>query len=97
MKGAAKESKDLKKTLTYDLRQSAGDEKRKQEIEAKARMQFLTSGLSARLQTENPFDDFRKAVEQAVVEKSIKSGKVFEGDQDFYRDADDIGMCLSMH
>lgn len=32
-----------------------------------------------------------------MVEKSVKSGKVFEGDQDFYRDADDIGMCLSMH
>jgi ASCH domain len=60
-------------------------------------MQFLNSGLSQRLQTENPFDEFRQAVEQAVVEKSVREKRVWEGDQDFYRDVDDIGMCLSMH
>lgn len=32
-----------------------------------------------------------------MVEKSIKENKVFEGDQDFFRDVDDVGMCLSMH
>lgn len=37
------------------------------------------------------------AVEKAVIEKSVKQGKVYEGDQDFYKDSDDIGMTMSMH
>jgi hypothetical protein len=30
----------------------------------------LESSLSARLQTENPFDEFRYAVEKALIEKA---------------------------
>ncbi|TNV83680.1 hypothetical protein FGO68_gene10563 [Halteria grandinella] len=94
-KGGAGEKQ--KPSLIVDLRQQAADDKKKQEIEAKARVQFLSSGLSQRLQDENPFDEFRKAVEKAVIDKSIKENKVFEGDQDFFREVDDVGMCLSMH
>jgi len=57
----------------------------------------MMSGFNQRLQSENPFDEFREAVEKAVIAKNVEKGAVFEGDQDFYRDADDIGMCLSMH
>jgi hypothetical protein len=57
----------------------------------------LTSSLSKRLQSENPFDDFRKAIDQAFKEKEAKQKKEFEGDKDFYKEQDDIGMCLSMH
>ena len=42
-------------------------EKKQKEIEAKARVQFMTSGLSQRLQSENPFDEFRQAVENAFI------------------------------
>lgn len=61
----------------------------KDEKEAKARLQYLQSGLSQRLQTENPFEDFRKAVEQAVIEKTVTTGKVFEGDFDFCKEQED--------
>ena len=36
-------------------------------------------------------------MEKAVIEKAVKSNKFFEGDKDFFREADDIGMCMSMH
>jgi len=38
-----------------------------------------------------------KAVETAVIEKSQKPKKEFKADQSYYREQDDIGMCLSMH
>lgn len=57
----------------------------------------MKSSLSQRLQTENPFEEFKKAVENAVIEKSKTSQKVFEGDKDFFKEIDDIGMCMSMH
>ena len=49
------------------------------------------------MQDENPFDEFREAVERAIIEKSQKNIKVFEPDQSFYREIEDNGMCLSMH
>ena len=57
----------------------------------------LDNSLSSRLQDENPFDEFREAVERAIIEKSKKSKKVFEPDQSFFREIEDNGMCLSMH
>jgi hypothetical protein len=36
-------------------------------------------------------------VEQAVIKKNVKQGKVFEGDMDFFKESEDVGMCLSMH
>ena len=57
----------------------------------------MQSGLSQRLQSENPFEEFRKAVEQAVIEKQVTKVKEYEGDQDFFKDEEDIGMCMSMH
>ena len=57
----------------------------------------MQSSFSQRLQTENAFDSFMKAVETAVIEKSARPVKEFKADQAFYRDQDDIGMCLSMH
>lgn len=49
------------------------------------------------MQTENPFEEFRQAVERAVIEKSQEPKKTFDYDMAFYRDQDDQGMCLSMH
>lgn len=60
-------------------------------------MQFLHSALSQRLQTENPFDEFREAVEKAILEKAASQKKAFCGDKDFFKEIDDTGMCLSMH
>jgi hypothetical protein len=57
----------------------------------------LHNSLHTRLQTENPFDEFREAVEKAILDKAEKEGKHFAGDRDFYKEADDSGMCLSMH
>jgi len=57
----------------------------------------MQSSFSQRLQTENAFDSFMKAVETAVIEKSSKPKKEFKPDQSYYREQDDIGMCLSMH
>ena len=59
--------------------------------------EFQQSSFAQRLQTENPFEEFRQAVERAVIEKSQKKNKVYEGDKAFFRDQDDQGMCLSMH
>jgi hypothetical protein len=49
-----------------------------------------------RLQSENPFDFFRKAVEK-VASKNKKEQKSFGFDQEFFVEAEDKGMCLSMH
>jgi hypothetical protein len=40
----------------------------------------MTSGLSQRLQSENPFDEFRQAVEDAIIKKTAHKVKVYEGD-----------------
>ena len=60
-------------------------------------LQFLHSSLSQRLQTENPFDEFREAVEKAILEKAANQKKTYSGDKDFFKEIDDTGMCLSMH
>lgn len=60
-------------------------------------MQFLHNSLSLRLQTENPFDEFRLAVEKAIINNSSNKKKDFQGDKDFFKETDDTGMCLSMH
>ena len=74
------------------------EEQKQMEVEARAKKRFLESSLSHRLQSENPFDEFKKAVEQAVTQNSMKQQrKVYEGDKDFYKEIDDTGMCLSMH
>lgn len=57
----------------------------------------LAGSLSSRLQDENPFDEFREAVEKAIIEKSKQSSKVFAYDKAFFREEEDIGMCISMH
>lgn len=49
------------------------------------------------MQSENPFDEFRQAVENAFLQKQSKKKIEYEGDLDFYKDGDDIGMCMSMH
>jgi hypothetical protein len=49
------------------------------------------------LQTENPFEEFRKAVEDAYIQKALLEKKEFKPDQVFFKDSDDIGMCFSMH
>jgi hypothetical protein len=53
--------------------------------------------LSARLQTENPFDAFREAVERALIDKAKAKRKIFQPDRSFFKDAEDNGMCISMH
>ena len=87
------------KTKKEQFEQKLGqaEEQKQMEIEAKAKQKYLESSLSHRLQTENPFDEFKKAVEKAVIEKAVKKNKFFDGDQDFFKESDDIGMCLSMH
>lgn len=57
----------------------------------------MHSGFSTRLQSENPFDEFREAVEKAILEKHQNASEVFQTDRDFFKDAEDTGMCLSMH
>lgn len=49
----------------------------KKKVKAEASAQFQASSFSQRLQTENPFEEFRLAVENAVIEKSSKPVKVF--------------------
>ena len=58
---------------------------------------MLDNSLSSRLQDENPFDEFREAVERAIIEKSKNKKKVFAPDQSFFKEYEDNGMCLSMH
>ncbi len=57
----------------------------------------LQSSLSARLQTENPFDAFREAVERALIDKAKAKRKIFQPDRSFFKDAEDNCMCISMH
>jgi hypothetical protein len=49
------------------------------------------------LQTENPFEEFRLAVERAVIEKTELPESENTVDQAFFKESDDIGMVLSMH
>ena len=58
---------------------------------------MLESSLSSRLQSENPFDEFKEAVEKAIIEKHQKVKKTFDYDQEFFTEKEDMGMCLSMH
>mmetsp|Transcript_7603 Transcript_7603/g.12780 ORF Transcript_7603/g.12780 Transcript_7603/m.12780 type:complete len:202 (-) Transcript_7603:1266-1871(-) len=58
---------------------------------------FQQSAFSMRLQTENPFEEFRQAVERAVIQKYNEPKREFKPDQKFFREQDDIGLCLSMH
>ena len=62
-------------------------------------MNKLHNNLSARLQTENPFDEFQKAVEKAILEKAStdQAQNYFQGDKAFFSDASDNGMTISMH
>ena len=55
------------------------------------------SSFSQRLQTENPFEEFRQAVENAVIDKSSAPIKKFEPDMSFYREKEDTGITISMH
>lgn len=55
------------------------------------------TSFSKRLQTENPFEEFRQAVENAVIEKSKKPKKEFEADMQVFREQEDQGITLSMH
>ena len=68
--------------------------------QAKSRSEMFTmldSSLSTRLQSENPFDDFRQAVEKAIIEKSKVVRKKFDYDKEFFGEKDDTNMCISMH
>lgn len=64
---------------------------------ADEKLKSLHNALHTRLQTENPFDEFREAVEKAILDKAGRDSKIFSGDRDFYKETDDQGMCLSMH
>lgn len=65
--------------------------------EAAAREKFEQSSFGKRLQSENPFVDFKKAVEKAVLDKTKHQQFEFEGDKDFYRDTDDFGMTITLN
>ena len=58
---------------------------------------MLDASLSSRLQSENPFDEFREAVEKAIIEKARAVKKTFDYDIEFFTDKEDNAMCLSMH
>ncbi|CDW80309.1 activating signal cointegrator 1 [Stylonychia lemnae] len=88
----------VNKKAQQDREDNYQEEQRQKQIEESAKQKFQYSSLSKRLQTENPFDIFRKAVETAIISKSISTNKkVFETDKDFFKESEDIGMCMSMH
>ena len=87
-------SKKSKKKIAL---QPAPCEKGKTRHEVNAKIDALHSGFSTRLQSENPFDEFREAVEKAILDKSKNDYSKVEVDRDFYKESDDAGMCLSMH
>lgn len=95
-------TKSMKQQIQYDQKieqQKKEDEvKMKEDIE-KAQQRFKQSSLSQRLQTENPFEEFKKAVEKAFIEDNLeqKNKKVFTVDKSFFKESEDVGMCLSMH
>jgi len=62
-------------------------------------MESMHGALSMRLQTENPLDEFSRAVEEKLLQEleRNKTKKQYVGDKDFFRSQDDNGMCLSMH
>lgn len=87
--------KDEKSQKLYeDLKPSKG---KKAKNLSQQQLDYRASSFSQRLQTENPFEEFRQAVENAVIEKAKKPKKVFEPDMKFYREQDDQGITLSMH
>lgn len=88
----------MNKKAQFEKEQQEKEEIKQKQIEAQAKQRFMMSSLSKRLQTENPFEEFRRAVETAVIDKAVKTTKqVFEGDKDFFKESDDVGMCMSMH
>jgi hypothetical protein len=89
------ELKDDKTKALYEKMNTGGGSS--SNIRTEKQLAFERSSFSQRLQTENPFEDFRRAVEDAVIAKSKRPKKVFQPDQAFYKESDDIGMCLSMH
>ena len=62
------------------------EEDRKMEEHIKnAKIRYMESGLSKRLQTENPFEEFKLAVERAVIENQMNTDvKVWKPDQSFF-------------
>ena len=61
-----------------------------------AAMEMMTSNLSARLQSENPFDHFVKAFQKSFANKA-RALDSYAPDTAFFSVDDDKGMCLSMH
>ena len=53
--------------------------------------------MSTRLQSENPFDEFREAVEKAIIDKHKNKRKTFDYDIEFFNEKEDTNMCISMH
>ena len=76
---------DAKSSALYKDLKKGGKPERKALVvngKASAPMQsFQASSFSQRLQTENPFEDFRLAVENAYMAKSAKPKKEFSPDQ----------------
>ena len=58
---------------------------------------MLEGSLSTRLQSENPFDEFREAVEKAIIDKHKNKRKTFDYDIEFFNEKEDTNMCISMH
>jgi len=50
-----------------------------------------------RLEFENPFDEFKKAVEKSILDKNVGDKKKFGPDKSYFKESDDVGMTLSMH
>ena len=103
-KALARHQEKIRKNR-FDEKPKNGKEKnieneQEEKDQAKSRSEMFTmldSSLSSRLQSENPFDDFRQAVEKAIIEKSKIVKKKFDYDKEFFGEKDDTNMCISMH
>jgi hypothetical protein len=93
----AKPKKGDKLDSGFTALQPAPCDKGKNRVAANSKIDALHSGFSSRLQSENPFDEFRDAVEKALLEKGNRDFSGVKADKEFFKDADDTGMCLSMH
>lgn len=69
---------------------------KKNRIQAKKNQDILVPFMG-RLETENPFDEFKKAVEDSILKKSGGNKKKFGPDKSYFKESDDVGMTLSMH
>ena len=78
------ELKDDKTQALYEKMNTGGGSSSNTRTEKQ--LAFERSSFSQRLQTENPFEDFRRAVEDAVIAKSKRPKKVFQPDQAFYKE-----------